>query len=243
MRFGSFEIFKDADSYSGAEGPSNGLKEEMLPPMLDYLLAHFFKQVKQEDKTESYKQLFTKVVEDTAELVALWQCVGFCHGVLNTDNMSVHGLTMDFGPYAFMEHFDPDFICNHSDMDRGRYRYKAQPGSCEWNLLKLSEALHPLVDQSFSKAHVVDNFKTLYKGFYYTKMGQKLGFLITSPPTAEQVRENCGTRQPLIGREDFRELTTQEVDCVDLLFETMAKTGADFTDTFRLVGLVQVCNE
>lgn len=67
--------------------------------------------------------MFETIVEKTAHMVALWQCVGFCHGVLNTDNMSMLGLTIDYGPFGFMEDFDPNFICNHSD-DQGRYSYE-----------------------------------------------------------------------------------------------------------------------
>ena len=68
--------------------------------------------------------MYGELVKSTAKMVALWQCYGFCHGVLNTDNMSMLGLTIDYGPYGFLEHFDPKFACNHSD-DQGRYRYEA----------------------------------------------------------------------------------------------------------------------
>lgn len=67
------------------------------------------------------------------------------HGVLNTDNMSALGLTIDYGPYGFMEHFNPEFVPNYSDKE-GRYSYKNQPSICKWNLLRLAEALHPLLD-------------------------------------------------------------------------------------------------
>lgn len=87
-----------------------------------------------------------RITKETAELAAKWQCCGFCHGVLNTDNMSILSLTIDYGPFGWMEHFDPDYVCNHSDNDRGRYRYKAQPEICKWNLYKLCEALDPYVD-------------------------------------------------------------------------------------------------
>ena len=87
-------------------------------------------------------------MEETAILAALWQCHGFCHGVLNTDNMSIFGLTLDYGPFAWMEHYDPDLISNHSDLAKGRYRFKAQPQICKWNLEKLAEALHPIIDQN-----------------------------------------------------------------------------------------------
>ena len=89
--------------------------------MLDYLHQNFFSEIPKGDET--YEIMFEKIVVETARTVALWQAYGFCHGVLNTDNMSILGLTIDYGPYAWMEHFDPDFICNRSDREGGRYRY------------------------------------------------------------------------------------------------------------------------
>lgn len=102
--------------------------------------------------------LFEEICVRTAKMVAKWQLVGFCHGVLNTDNMSVLGLTIDYGPFGFMEHFDPNHICNHSDLDRGRYKYKSQPEICLWNLVKLAEALSPLIELQFAKQQA----ETLY---------------------------------------------------------------------------------
>ena len=89
--------------------------------------------------------LLEAVARRTARLVAQWQLVGFCHGVMNTDNMSLLGLTIDYGPFGFLDAFDPQHICNHSD-DRGRYRYASQPGVAFWNLHALAQALMPLVD-------------------------------------------------------------------------------------------------
>jgi uncharacterized protein YdiU (UPF0061 family) len=86
-----------------------------------------------------------EVARRTARLVAQWQLVGFCHGVLNTDNMSMLGLTIDYGPFGFMDAFDPGHVCNHSD-DQGRYAYARQPGIAFWNLHALARALLPLVD-------------------------------------------------------------------------------------------------
>ena len=95
--------------------------------------------------------MYDEVVERTAKLAAKWQLYGFCHGVLNTDNMSILGLTIDYGPYGFMEHFDPKHICNHSDLDRGRYKYRDQPEICLWNLIKLAEAMYPLMNLERAK--------------------------------------------------------------------------------------------
>jgi uncharacterized protein YdiU (UPF0061 family) len=125
FRFGSFEIFKGYDSLSGSKGPSVGLEKEMLPTMLEYLAKHHFKPLWDEfekDNHELYSNMFRLIVVRTAVLAAYWQSYGFCHGVLNTDNMSILGLTIDFGPFGFLEYCDPTFICNHSDRN-GRYSY------------------------------------------------------------------------------------------------------------------------
>jgi uncharacterized protein YdiU (UPF0061 family) len=126
IRFGSFEIFKDYDSLTGHSGPSVGLEKEMLSIMLDYVAMFHFKQIwdaYSSNKEELYRNMFKLIVIRTAVLAAYWQSYGFCHGVLNTDNMSILGLTIDFGPFGFLEFFDPVFICNHSDRN-GRYAYQ-----------------------------------------------------------------------------------------------------------------------
>lgn len=122
MRFGSFEIFTPKDSYTHRQGPSFGKKKEMMPHMLDYVIDNFYKEFASEK--DKYMLLFKQIVIRTIKMVSHWQAVGFCHGVMNTDNMSILGLTIDYGPYGFVEHFDPKHICNHSDSE-GRYRYEA----------------------------------------------------------------------------------------------------------------------
>jgi uncharacterized protein YdiU (UPF0061 family) len=97
------------------------------------------------DLAPTPEALLEEVARRTARLVAQWQLVGFCHGVMNTDNMSLLGLTIDYGPFGFLDAFDPEHICNHSD-DRGRYAYARQPGVAFWNLHALAQALMPLID-------------------------------------------------------------------------------------------------
>jgi len=136
MRFGSFEIFKE-NSYNSEDGPSAGFEKDMLPKMLEYILKFHYKEVddavfntieksKDENKEkydlERYKKLMELVCERTALLVAYWQSYGFTHGVLNTDNMSILGLTIDFGPYGFLEFYDNSYTPNHSDK-YGRYSF------------------------------------------------------------------------------------------------------------------------
>lgn len=212
IRFGSFEIFKQEDENTGRQGPSYGL-DSIRTQMLDYVIETFYPEIQQShsDTVERNTAFFREVMSRTARMVAQWQCVGFCHGVLNTDNMSILGLTLDYGPYGFMDRFDPDFICNASD-ESGRYSYKAQPAICRWNLVKLAEALAPDLPPEQAEA-VLDEYLPLYNTFYMANMRRKLGLILKEEPEDEM-------------------LITQ-------LMQTMHDTGADFTNTFR--SLSQVC--
>ncbi|KAG7259322.1 hypothetical protein CRUP_006591 [Coryphaenoides rupestris] len=186
LRFGSFEIFKPADDQTGRQGPSYGL-DEIRGQMLDYVIQTFYPEIQQNysDRVERNVAFFREVMLRTARLVSQWQCVGFCHGVLNTDNMSILGLTLDYGPYGFMDRFDPDFICNASD-NSGRYSYQAQPAICRWNLGKLAEALAPELPPARAAA-VLDEYMDLYNGFYLASMRRKLGLLRTEEPEDEML--------------------------------------------------------
>lgn len=206
IRFGSFEIFKKADEFTGRQGPSFGL-DEIRTQMLDYVIETFYPEIQQShsDRVERNTAFFREVTLRTARLVAQWQCVGFCHGVLNTDNMSILGLTLDYGPFGFMDRFDPEFICNASD-NSGRYSYQAQPAICRWNLARLAEALDPDLPPDRAK-QVLDEYLPLYNGFYLTIMRKKLGLLRREEPEDEIL--------------------------ITELLQTMHNTGADFTNTFR----------
>ncbi|KAA8590637.1 hypothetical protein FQN60_014571 [Etheostoma spectabile] len=216
LRFGSFEIFKPADEHTGRQGPSYG-RDEIRGRMMDYVIEMFYPEIKQNhpDRVERNVAFFKEVVRRTARLVALWQCVGFCHGVLNTDNMSILGLTLDYGPYGFMDRFDPDFICNASD-NSGRYSYQAQPAICRWNLVKLAEALAPELPPDRAEA-VMDEYLDLYNGFYLENMRKKLGLLKKDEPEDEIL--------------------------ITELLQTMHNTGADFTNTFRSLSQISCPTE
>ena len=124
IRFGSFEIAKGTDSITGRKGPSAG-KHAIVQQLLDYVVNTFYADVTANCSTpeEKYLAFFRELTRRTAVMVARWQTVGFCHGVMNTDNMSILGITIDYGPYGYMEAFDPEYICNGSD-NEGRYRYE-----------------------------------------------------------------------------------------------------------------------
>ena len=136
IRFGHFEHF----AHSGR--PRH---DEALSALVDFVIAHHHPELV--GHPQPALALLDVVVQRTADLMAAWQSVGFCHGVMNTDNMSILGLTIDYGPFGFLDAFDPDHICNHSD-DRGRYSWNNQPQIGYWNLRALAQALLPLVPES-----------------------------------------------------------------------------------------------
>jgi serine/tyrosine/threonine adenylyltransferase len=116
-----------------------------LKQLTDFTLTHFFPHLGAPSK-ESYAQLLREVSERTARLMAHWQAVGFVHGVMNTDNMSILGLTIDYGPYGWVDDFDPAWTPNTTDAQMRRYRYGAQPQVGLWNVERLAVALSPLFD-------------------------------------------------------------------------------------------------
>jgi len=160
IRFGTFEYFTH----------SKNLKE--LEALADYAIAECYPHLI--DEENKYLHFFTEVVGKTARLMAEWQAVGFNHGVMNTDNMSILGVTIDYGPYAFLDDYDTNYICNHTDRN-GRYSFGNQPRIGEWNLRALMVALAPLV--SIVKLEkVIDHYGRLYSRHFLYLMGQKAGF-------------------------------------------------------------------
>ncbi|GCC33996.1 hypothetical protein chiPu_0012469 [Chiloscyllium punctatum] len=210
LRFGSFEIFKPTDEYTGRKGPSCG-RNDIRIQMLDYVVGTFYPEIQSAHFQNSVLRnaaFFRELTKRTARLVAEWQCVGFCHGVLNTDNMSIVGLTIDYGPFGFMDRFDPDYICNGSD-NRGRYAYNRQPEICKWNLSKLAEALVPELPLEDSQSIIEEEYNTVFEQHYLQKMRKKLGLL------------RCEK--------------AEDKELVSELLHVFQTTGADFTNTFRLL--------
>ncbi|MBY0453600.1 MAG: YdiU family protein [Burkholderiaceae bacterium] len=122
----------------------------------------------------AYAALLQAVSERSAALVAQWQAVGFCHGVLNTDNMSILGLTLDYGPFQFLDTFVPDHICNHSD-HQGRYAFDRQPNVVYWNLFRLGQALQPLIGDPATAMAALAPYKTEFQAQFMGRMRAKLG--------------------------------------------------------------------
>ncbi|KAG8182258.1 hypothetical protein JTE90_024191 [Oedothorax gibbosus] len=205
IRFGSFEIFKTLDHMTGRVGPSVG-RVDILHTMLDYVIETFFPNIHDpaKNKVDMYAEFFKEVVLRTARLVAQWQSVGFCHGVLNTDNMSIVGLTLDYGPYGFLDMYNPNHICNASD-EGGRYTFIKQPSICLWNLQKLAEALQQALPLAVSTP-LLDLYEQEFETTYMKIMRSKIGLVATE--------------------------LSEDKKLIEDLFDTMEKTSADFTNTF-----------
>lgn len=222
FRFGSFEIFKSKDPLSGSSGPSVEMENEMMPKMLNFLATHHFPDLNEEyknrDKNELYLKIYEIIVVRTAILAAYWQSYAFCHGVLNTDNMSILGLTIDFGPFGFMEFFDNFFICNHSDR-HGRYSYIKQPDICKWNLSKLADALSSVISYEKLKNILDSNYEKTYKEYFYLLNSQKLGLIFSYNNEIE------------------------DINLIDECNKMLEEFGFDFTLFFRYLSSVNVFTE
>lgn len=166
VRFGSFEFFYYTQQF------------DELKLLADYVLENHFEEFV--EAKEPYLALLKHVIGKTAKLIAQWQAVGFSHGVMNTDNMSIHGLTLDYGPFGFLDHYNPNYICNHSD-HHGRYAFNKQPEIGLFNLSCLAQALLPLIDddpsQAAEKAKAeLEEYQYFFTGHYAKLMREKLGF-------------------------------------------------------------------
>lgn len=177
VRFGHFEHF----SHSG--------QHTQLKTLADYVIDRFYPECRTATQFEGnpYANLLQSVSERTAHMVAQWQAVGFCHGVMNTDNMSILGLTIDYGPFQFLDGFNPDHICNHSDT-QGRYAFNKQPNVAYWNLYCLGQALLPLIGEQELAIAALESYKTVFPAAFDTLMCAKLGILDISPDSAPLTR-------------------------------------------------------
>lgn len=163
IRFGSFEIWA-------------ARKDEVkLKQLLDYTIAHHYPELV---GTEAcYLKLFEAVAIKTCDMVVDWQRVGFVHGVMNTDNMSILGQTIDYGPYGWLDNYDPNWTPNTTDMPGRRYRFGNQPIIAQWNLLQLANALYPLIQDLEALKSIIEGFSVQYIEKYTAMMRAKLGLM------------------------------------------------------------------
>lgn len=180
VRFGTFEYFYYVKEH------------KKLETLADYVIGESYSHLK-DDKDRFYK-LFCEVVERTARLIAQWQGIGFCHGVMNTDNMSIAGLTIDYGPFSMLDDFNYNYICNHTDKI-GRYSYGDQPNISYWNLTRLADAFSPLVDKKRMQSKLDDFGAFIYPNAYINVMRKKLGLEKEEENDIELIKELVGTLQ------------------------------------------------
>ncbi|GAO22621.1 hypothetical protein ALISP_2441 [Alicycliphilus sp. B1] len=132
--------------------------------------------------------------------MARWQAVGFCHGVMNTDNMSILGLTIDYGPFQFLDAFDPGHICNHSDA-QGRYAFDRQPGVAWWNLLCLAQAMLPLIGEVETARAALSTYEGVFAAEFLRRMRAKLG--LQQPREGDGALVDALLRLLAAGRVDY----------------------------------------
>jgi len=190
VRFGSFEVFFYRDQHAH------------IKTLADYVITHHYPEYT--DAADKYVRLLKDIVKRTARLIAQWQAVGFSHGVMNSDNMSILGLTLDYGPFGFMDAFNPRYICNHSDYT-GRYAFDQQPNIGLWNLTCLAQALTPLIRVDDAK-EVLGEYEPEFIHHYYDLMRQKLG---------------------------LRETGDQGIELVNGLLTLLTDDARDYTNTLR----------
>ena len=162
IRFGNFELFSS----------QNDLKTLQL--LADFTIKYYFPEIEGNSK-ESYVALLQAVADQTREMIVHWQRVGFVHGVMNTDNMSILGLTIDYGPYGWLEDYNPNWTPNTTDREHRRYRFGNQPEIALWNLYQLANALYPLVNEAAPFEQILESFQNSYQKDYHTMMLGKLG--------------------------------------------------------------------
>ena len=167
IRFGNFEIFASRNDIPN------------LKLLADYCIEQHFSYIKTDGK-EKYIAFFQEIANKTKELIIHWQRIGFVHGVMNTDNMSIHGITIDYGPYGWLEDYDPHWTPNTTDAQGKRYRFGNQPHIGLWNLLQLANALYLLIEDVKPLEQILENFHTTFQTDFNDMMLDKLGLTIVS---------------------------------------------------------------
>ena len=210
VRFGHFEFFYYTK------------RHDELKKLLDHVVENHFSECL--EHPEPYQAFFREVLERTAEMVARWQAYGFCHGVMNTDNMSILGITFDFGPYAFLDDFDARFICNHSD-HAGRYSYENQVPIAHWNLAALAQALTPFIAIDQLRA-TMDLFLPIYEAAWLDLMRKRLGLQTAEESDKELIQRLLQLMQSsaIDYTRFFRELGDRPAD------QALARLREDFLD-------------
>ena len=201
IRFGNFELMTS--------------KRELdnLRALADYVLVHHYPEMGPPSE-EVYLQLFEEICRRTAVMIAHWMAVGFVHGVMNTDNMSILGVTIDYGPYGWLEPYDPDWTPNTTDFGSRRYAYGQQPAVALWNLSMLARSLSPLLSEGERLIRGLETYRATFGQIYQEMMLRKLGLTLLDPDDDRTLIDDL-----------LRSLAGAEVD-MTLFFRKLSDTAS-----------------
>lgn len=167
VRFGSFQIFAARDQFDELRLLTNKTIEHHFPHLLEQ---------HESGSKEIVLAWFNEVCQRTVTMIVHWMRIGFVHGVMNTDNMSILGLTIDYGPYGWLDNFDPEWTPNTTDSQNRRYRYSQQPNIALWNCYQLANSLYPLIEDTEPLEAILNDFQQAYQDQSNDMMASKLGF-------------------------------------------------------------------
>jgi len=214
IRFGHFEYFFHSEKGNAAK----------LTQLVNFTIEQHFPHLSTD--AAGYKQWFYEVVQSSAKMIAHWQSVGFAHGVMNTDNMSILGDTFDFGPFSFLDTFKEDFTCNHSDHE-GRYAFGQQPAVGLWNLKCLAQALTPIIDSDELIA-ALNTYQAELVKQYLLLMRAKLGL----PQAANSNELNSNT----LSETAQAELDKRDLHLLGQFTVLLESNQLDYTNSLRRFG-------
>ena len=206
IRFGSFEIFSARKDI------------ENLKKLTDYTLKNHYNHLGEPCK-ETYLAFFEEVANKTAKMIIDWQRVGFVHGVMNTDNMSILGQTIDYGPYGWIENYDQEWTPNTTDAQHKRYRYGNQGSIALWNLTQLANALYPLIEDVPALEKILEDYRDTYITNYYKMLNAKLGLVVLKKEDEE------------LHKELFVLLTNNQID-MTIFYRKISQLDKSNTSTF-----------
>jgi serine/tyrosine/threonine adenylyltransferase len=199
VRFGNFQIHAAHDEI------------DTLKRLADYVIVQHYPHLGAPSRA-TYGRWFEEICRRTALMIADWMRVGFVHGVMNTDNMSILGLTIDYGPYGWLEGYDPAWTPNTTDAQGRRYAYGNQPQIAHWNLLQLANALYPLLEDKAPLEHGLALYAEVFQDAWQSAIAAKLGLTAPAQPADAQLQND--------------------------LFDLLAAIETDFTLFFRLLATV-----
>lgn len=203
LRFGNYEIFAERNDI------------ETLKILVDFTIKHHYSHLGKPSK-ETYVAFFNEVMQRTLDMIVHWQRVGFVHGVMNTDNMSILGLTIDYGPYGWLDDFNFGWTPNTTDTQYKRYRYGNQPNIGLWNLYRLANALYPLIEDAAPLEKILEAYKTGFDNESLVMMKSKIGLF-----------ENEDTDKKLIeSLEDNLHITETDMTIFFRLLSKFKKDGS-----------------